>query len=60
LFIEGLRQIGILGGCVIFVKGDMRKFEEIRTDCLEKTRQQKQSFVDVNLVLSLLSELQQS
>jgi hypothetical protein len=43
-----------------FVKGDMRKFEEIRTDCLEKTRQQKQSFVDVNLVLSLLSELQQS
>jgi len=41
-----------------FVKGDMRKFEEIRTDCLEKSKELKHSFVDVNLVLSVLSELQ--
>jgi len=42
-----------------FVKGDMRKFEEIRIDCQTKAKELKHSFVDVNLVLSLLSELQQ-
>lgn len=41
-----------------FVKGDMRKFEEFRTDCLEKAKELNHSFVDVNLVLSVLSELQ--
>lgn len=39
------------------VKGDMRKFEEICTDCREKAQELKYSFVDVNLVLSFLSEL---
>jgi hypothetical protein len=41
-----------------FVKGDMRKFDEILTDCRERAKELKHSFVDVNLVLSLLSELQ--
>lgn len=40
------------------VKGDMRKFEELRTDCRQKAKELNHSFVDVNLVLSLLSELQ--
>lgn len=40
------------------VKGDMRKFEELRTDCRQKAKDLNHSFVDVNLVLSLLSELQ--
>jgi DNA transposition AAA+ family ATPase len=38
------------------VKGDMRKFEELRTDCQQKAKELNHSFVDVNLVLSLLSE----
>jgi hypothetical protein len=42
-----------------FVKGDMRKFEEIRMDCQHKAKQLKHGFVDVNLVLSFLAELQQ-
>jgi len=41
-----------------FVKGDMRKFDEILTECREKAKELKHSFVDVNLVLSLLSETQ--
>jgi hypothetical protein len=40
------------------VKGDMRKFEELRTDCRQKAKELNHSFVDVNLVLSLLSDLQ--
>jgi hypothetical protein len=42
-----------------FVKGDMRKFDEIITDCRQRAKEMKHSFVDVNLVLSLLSEQQQ-
>jgi hypothetical protein len=38
------------------VKGDKRKFEELRTDCQQKAKELNHSFVDVNLVLSLLSE----
>jgi chloramphenicol 3-O-phosphotransferase len=41
------------------VKGDMRKFEEILTDCREKAKQLNHAFVGVNLVLSLLSESEQ-
>jgi hypothetical protein len=37
-------------------KGDMRKFEEIITDCRQRARQLKYVFVDVNLVLSFLAE----
>ena len=49
---EGIEQI------YAFVKGDMRKFDEILTDCRERAKELKHSFVDVNLVLSMLSELQ--
>ena len=38
------------------VRGDMRKFEEISTDCRQRAKELKQSFVDVNLALSFLSE----
>lgn len=41
-----------------FVKGDMRKFDEILMDCRQRAKELKHSFVDVNLVLSLLSETQ--
>jgi DNA transposition AAA+ family ATPase len=41
------------------VKGDMRKFEEILTDCREKAKELNHAFVGVNLVLSLLSESEQ-
>jgi len=37
-------------------KGDMRKFDEICTDCRQKAKELAFSFVDVNLVLSLISE----
>lgn len=37
-------------------KGDMRKFEEIITDCRERARELEYVFVDVNLVLSFLAE----
>lgn len=37
-------------------KGDMRKFEEICTDCRQKAKELNLSFVDVNCVLSFLSE----
>lgn len=40
----------------VTVKGDMRKFEEICTDCRERSKELNYSFVDVNLVLSFLSE----
>jgi hypothetical protein len=41
------------------VKGDMRKFEEICTDCRQRAKELNHSFVGVNLALSLLSEHQQ-
>lgn len=37
-------------------KGDMRKFDEICTDCRQRAKELAYSFVDVNLVLSLISE----
>lgn len=37
-------------------KGDMRKFEELVTDCRERAKELKHSFVEVNLVLSFLAE----
>jgi hypothetical protein len=42
-----------------FVKGDMRKFDEILADCRQRAKELKHNFVDVNLVLSLLAESQQ-
>lgn len=37
-------------------KGDMRKFEEIITDCRQRAKELKHGFVEVNLVLSFLAE----
>ncbi|MBU0994994.1 MAG: hypothetical protein KJ737_21080 [Proteobacteria bacterium] len=37
-------------------KGDMRKFEEVVTDCRERAKELKHSFVEVNLARSFLAE----
>ena len=37
-------------------RGDMRKFQEICEDCIEKAKENKVSKVDVNLALSLIPE----
>ena len=37
--------------------GDMRKFEEICGDCLDKAKELKYSLVDINLALTFLSDL---
>lgn len=39
------------------VEGDMRKFKEICTDCRDKAKELNQSFVEVNLALSLIDDL---
>jgi hypothetical protein len=39
------------------VKGDMRKFEEICTDCRDKAEELKYQFVDINLALEFISDL---
>ena len=39
-----------------FTKGDMRRFEEKCIDCRKRAKELNYSFVDVNLVLSVLSE----
>ncbi len=38
------------------VKGDMRKFEEICSDCRHRAKQLNHGYVEVNMVLSYLSE----
>jgi len=38
-------------------KGDMRKFKEICTDCRDRAKELKNSFVDLNLALEFISEL---
>jgi len=38
--------------------GDMRKFEEICMDCLDKAKELEYSLVDINLALSFLTDLQ--
>ncbi len=37
--------------------GDMRKFKEICTDCRDRAKELKQSFIDVNLAVSFLTNL---
>ena len=37
--------------------GDMRKFEEICSDCIDKAMQLKHTFVDINLALTFLTNL---
>lgn len=39
------------------VKGDMRKFEEICTDCRDRAKELNYKFVDVNLALEFISDL---
>lgn len=41
----------------VVAKGDMRKFREICTDCRDKAIELEQSFIDLNLVVSFLSNL---
>lgn len=41
----------------VAAKGDMRKFREICTDCRDKAIELEQSFIDLNLVVSFLSNL---
>lgn len=41
----------------VATKGDMRKFKEICTDCRDKAKELKHSFVDLNLVVTFLSNL---
>ncbi len=48
---EGIEQI------YVAAKGDMRKFREICTDCRDKAIELEQSFIDLNLVVSFLSNL---
>ena len=39
------------------VKGDMRKFKEVCTDCRDKAKELKYQFVDINLALEFISDL---
>ena len=39
------------------VKGDMRKFKEICTDCRDKAKELNYKFVDLNLALDFISDL---
>jgi len=39
------------------VKGDMRKFKEIVTDCRDRAKEMNQAFIDINLALEFLSDL---
>lgn len=39
------------------VKGDMRKFKEICTDCRDRAKELKYQFVDINLALEFISDL---
>ncbi len=38
-------------------KGDMRKFKEVCTDCRDRARELKYSFVDLNLALEFIADL---
>jgi len=39
------------------VKGDMRKFKEICTDCRDRAKELNYKFVDLNLALEFISDL---
>ena len=38
----------------VATKGDMRKFEEVCTDCIEEAKELKCNLVDINLALKIL------
>lgn len=48
---EALEQI------YMAVKGDMRKFKEICTDCRDRANELKYQFVDINLAMEFISDL---
>jgi hypothetical protein len=39
------------------VKGDIRKFKEIVTDCRDRAKEMNQAFIDINLAIEFLSDL---
>ena len=39
------------------IKGDMRKFKEICTDCRDKAKELNYKFVDLNPVLEFIADL---
>lgn len=39
------------------VKGDMRKFKEVCTDCIDRANELNHQFVDINLALEFISDL---
>ena len=39
------------------VNGDMRKFEEICVDCMDRAKELKYAFVDLNLALEFINDL---
>ena len=41
----------------ITVRGDMRKFEEICTDCRDKAKELNYNIIDINLVKQFLDDL---
>lgn len=41
----------------VATKGDMRKFKEICTDCRDRAKELKYSFVDINLALEFVTDL---
>ncbi len=41
----------------VAVKGDMRKFKEICTDCRDRAKELNYKFVDINLALEFISDL---
>ncbi len=59
LFIEQYKDIQqeAVEQIYMAVKGDMRKFKEICTDCRDKAKELNQKFVDINLALEFISDL---
>ncbi|WP_462271341.1 AAA family ATPase [Desulfobacter sp.] len=59
LFIEQYKDIQqeAVEQIYMAVKGDMRKFKEICTDCRDKAKELNHKFVDINLALEFISDL---
>ena len=59
LFIEQYKDIQqeAVEQIYMAVKGDMRKFKEICTDCRDKAKELNHKFVDINLALEFISNL---
>jgi thymidine kinase len=59
LFIEQYKDIQqeAVEQIYMAVKGDMRKFKEVCTDCRDKAKELGHKFVDINLALEFISDL---